>query len=209
MVAMEEAMTASVDQIALDRIRNCLYVAIAVNTGLRPRNQVGMHLDKNLIRRDAGWEVLFEPEEVKNGEPILHQVPVVLCPFIDRYVSVDRPRLLDRCRYPSHAVWLSTKGRELSAPGGALVFARIGQEMLGYPLNPNCVRHVQATRILENDPRDLTTASLALAHTDLATVSMYYDQSGSNAAQMVWRQVLDELRAGDPQGSPTKNGRRR
>jgi integrase/recombinase XerD len=190
---MEKAMGLPLLQVPLDRVRNCLFVGMAVLLGLRPRNQSSMRLERNLICRKDGWEILFEASEVKNGEPILHRIPAVLNPFVDRYLSVDRPRQLDRFPQTTDAVWLSRKGGPLSTQGCTVVFRWIGQEMLGYPLNPNCVRHVQATRILDNDPRDLKTASLALAHTDLSTVSTFYDQSGSRAAQAVWLQVLDEL----------------
>jgi len=195
--AMQEAMATPLDQLPLDRMRDCLIVAIAINSGLRPRNNAAMRIEENLIRRTTGWEILFEEDEVKNGHAILHPVPAVLNPFIERYLSVDRPRRLTPFMSGTDAMWLSRKGGQLSTGGCALVFARIGQEMLGYPINPNSVRHVLATRILDNNPRDLTTAALALAHNDLGTVSMFYDQSGGKAAQTAWLQLLDELRAGN------------
>jgi site-specific recombinase XerD len=120
----------------------------------------------------------------------------VLTPFVERYLTVDRPRLLTRCKQPTDAVWLSRKGGPLGQPGVALTFKRIGQKMLGYPINPHGVRHLQATRILDDDPRAQTTASLALAHSDPSTVSQFYDQSGSKAAQAVWLQLLADLPGG-------------
>jgi len=192
-LALEQAFEVPLDQLPVERVRDCVLIALTVTSGLRVRNLASMRLDQHLICRKTGWEVLFDATEVKNEEAILLKVPAFLNPFMDRYLGVDRVRLLARCKCPTDAVWLSRKGGPLGPNGIALAFKRIGEEMLGYPINPHCVRHALATRILDNDPQDLATASLALAHSDISTVSQFYDQSGSRAAQAVWLQVLDEL----------------
>jgi site-specific recombinase XerD len=196
LVALQQASEAPLDQLSVVRVRDCLLVALAIHSALRLRNIVAMRLDHNLIHRKSGWEILFDANEMKNQTPILCPVPPVLNPFVDRYVTVDRPRLLTRGGHPSDAVWLSSLGEPLRDQSIWLTFKQIGQEMLGYPINPHSVRHVQATRILNNDPQALTTASLALAHTDISTVSEYYDQGGSKAAQAVWLKLLADLPSG-------------
>lgn len=206
--AMQYAVEQPLERLPPERLRDCLLVAIAINSGLRLRNHAAMRLEHNLIRRKEGWEVMFDPSEVKNSEPILFQVPSILNAFIERYLNIDRPRLAGRCKSETDAVWLSLKGGPLSKPGIALVFNRIGREMLGYSINPHSVRHVQATRILDNDPRDLNVASFALAHGDIGTVSQFYDQSGSRAAQEVWRQMLADLTPADRTSPPQRRKRR-
>jgi hypothetical protein len=123
------------DQLPAERVRDCVLIALTVTSGLRLRNLVSMRLDRNLIRQNNGWEVLFDATEVKNEEAILSQVPALLNPFMDRYLDVDRVRLPRRCKCPTDAVRLSRKGGPLGPNRIALAFKRIGEEMLGYPIN--------------------------------------------------------------------------
>lgn len=197
--AMQAVLELPVERSPRDRLRNCLLVALAVTSGLRLRNLAALRLGHNLIRRKAGWEILFDRAEVKNGEAILSQVPPALVPFLERYLAVDRPRLAARGAGATDALWVSCRGGPLSPQNIQWVFRRVGVEMLGYPINPHAARHVQATRILDDDPRALEIASLALAHSDISTVSQYYDQSGSQGAQAAWLELVAELQFGERQ----------
>jgi integrase len=122
-------------------------------------------------------------------------------------VDIDRPRLLTRCKGSIDAVWLSDKRRALSKQGVQLVFNRIGMEMLGFPINPHCTRHVAASRILQNDPQALETASLALAHKDTKMVSEFYDQSGAGSAQAAWLQLVTAIQLGEGGRMMNRTGR--
>ena len=195
LAAMAADMELPLERLRPNRIRDCLLVAFSVLSGLRVRNQAAMRLDHNLICRKEGWEVIFDGSEVKNGEAILFNTSIMLRPFLERYLHVDRPRLLSKNRGMTDAVWLSCSGTPLSKQGIALAHARIGQEMLGYPINPHRARHTLASRIIENDPRDINIASYALAHSDVSTASMFYDESGCGGAQKVWLQLVDDILA--------------
>jgi hypothetical protein len=196
-IAMQKAMQIPVDRVRRDRIRNCLMVALAVISGLRLRNVAFMRLGRNLIERKAGWDIMFDADEVKNDAAILCHVPALFSPFIERYLTVDRPRTIAKRGVDTDAVWVSPRRlrRGLSSGNIAWVFGQIGTEMLGYPITSHSVRHVEATRILENDPRALETASLALAHTNLRAVCEFYDQSGPRAAQMVWLELVADMQS--------------
>jgi hypothetical protein len=93
-IAMQKAMQIPVDRVPRDRIRNCLMVALAVISELRLRNVAFMRLGRNLIERKAGWDIMFDADEVKNDAAILCHVPALFSPFIERYLTVDRPRTI-------------------------------------------------------------------------------------------------------------------
>jgi len=165
LAALQEAIATPLDRLAADRVRDCLLVVLAIILGLWLRNIAAMRLEHNFIRRKAGWEIMFEGYEVKNGEAFLYQVPSLLNPFIDRYLSVGRLRLMAGRKIEADAVWVGQPGPSrgrLMANRIREIFNRIGNERLGHPTNPHSVRHVAATRILDNDPRALGTAAFAL-----------------------------------------------
>ncbi len=90
---------------------------------------------------------------------------------------------------------MSARGNALSQDSVGAIFRRVGNAMLGYPINPHSTRHVAATRILDDDPRALNTASLALGHKKLRTASEFYDRSGPRAPQAVWLSLVDGIRS--------------
>ena len=104
-------------------------------------------------------------------------------------------------------VWISGRGGAL-APGTIwFIFARVGKAMLGYPINPHGTRHVAATRILDDDPRALNTASLALGHKKHSTVPEFYDQSARDAPQTVWLSLVDDIRSEASRTRAQRTGR--
>jgi hypothetical protein len=92
-------------------------------------------------------------------------------------------------------VWLSARGGALSPATVGAIFDRVGMEMLGYPIIPHSTRHVAATRILDDDPRALNIASLALGHKKTQSTSEFYDRSGPRATQAVWLSLVDGIRS--------------
>ena len=75
--AMREAIAASGGPKRATCFRDHLFVAVAVSTALRSRNLREMRLGVNLVRRKAGWEIIYDSSEVKNGEVIVGRLPRV------------------------------------------------------------------------------------------------------------------------------------
>ncbi len=94
--AMQDALAAPNRPPVASRFRDHLFVAVAVSTALRSRNLREMRLGLNLVRRKIGWEIIYDGSEVKNGEAILGRLPPVLDPSIERYIEIERLRLLKR-----------------------------------------------------------------------------------------------------------------
>lgn len=177
--------------LALTR-RNHLIVGVALLTMLRMRNLHGIRLSKNMVRREHRWELAFGADETKTNSPLVVHVPATLTKHLDRYLEIDRPLLLGggTC----DALWLTRFGEALTDQSVRFVFMQTTETLIGVRLNPHSVRHAAATALLLHDPNAVEVASSALGHDDSRTVTRFYDQSGSTAAQAVWRSVLSKYR---------------
>lgn len=205
--AMLEALAAPGGPPSATAFRDYLIVAVAVTTALRSRNLAEMRFGLNLVQRKTGWEIIYDGSEVKNGEAVLGRLPPVLDPFIERYINVERPHRLMGPGSSTDMVWISARAGALSPRNIWFIFARVGKAMLGYPINPHSVRHVAATRILDDDPRALNTASLALGHKKLSTASEFYDQSAPHAPQVVWLSLVDGIKSEASRTRARRTGR--
>jgi integrase len=211
--AMRQVIGQPTDLKSSVRMRDCLVVAVGVITSLRLRNLSNMRLERNLIRRPNGWEILFDRAETKNGEPFLSYIPEALCPLVERYITVEWVRLTANREVPTDAVWPSMKGGGLARATIRQIFTQITTEFLGYAINPHPTRSAMATRILTDDPRALSTASLALTHSDIGTVTQFYDESGSRLAQEKYLEIIAHDRGRSarriPRGGRRSSGLRR
>lgn len=187
-------------------IRDHLLVAFAVCSGLRMRNLAAIRIGENLVARPHGWDILFEAHETKAKVPIALRWPEALRPFLGQYLAAYRPVLLRRCKTPLAALWVSARGNSLSMPMVHLVFARIGRETIGRPINPHCVRHTLATTLLTEDPNALAVAAAALAHRGTDTVVRYYDESTSAPAQMIWQRLKQRTLQGAADDASQRHG---
>jgi len=170
------------------RQRDCVLLAVAMHTSVRLRNLLMMRIDRHLLRRPVGWEVLFDSDETKGGEPIAARIPPALEPFLERYLTVSRPFLLD-LGTPTDQLWISGRGTPLSENGMRGAFHRLGMALLGDHMHPHEVRYVMASTLLRYNPNALNVAAAALAHKSTATVTEYYDRTGFEVAQGVWQAV--------------------
>ena len=118
---------------------------------------------------------------------------------MDKYIEVDRPRLLGPTR-SCKAVWVSRdkRGPALRSDSIRDAFIRIGRQMIGRPLSPHQVRYAAATTLLTRDPRVGKLVSALLTHDDERSVPECYDQSGDAAAQAIWRDLKKEIRGTQP-----------
>ena len=103
-------------------------------------------------------------------------------------------RLVAGREVPTDAVWPSRNGGGLGREAIRQIFAQISTEFLGYAINPHATRSAMATRILTDDPRALSTASLALSHSDTSTVTLFYDELGPRLTQERYAEIMERTR---------------
>src|ERR1700722_1098425 len=111
-VALDEAMNWPLTETTDLRVRDLLLAGFGISSPIRFRNLWELRVGHDLIRRKTAWEILLEEYEVKNRLTVQHTIPSILTPFADRYVAVDRPRLLRANR--ADRMWISSEARWMS-----------------------------------------------------------------------------------------------
>lgn len=178
----------AIDRDTAPAYRDGVLVAVALLTGLRPRNQRALALGESILRRPAGWEVLIEARGTKRHRPIACVIPDWLTPHLDHYVDAVRPTLLASKKGVS-ALWISQRRRRISRACHTQAFATVSA-LIGTTLRPHSVRHVMATELLALDPRHSILAAAALGHTDPEMVALHYDRGDAAPELKVWRRVV-------------------
>jgi integrase len=196
------ALEAGPRQVATARAwRDIAIVVLAVHTGLRVTNLGDLVVGRHLERLDGVWRLSLEAQETKTGRPFSVLLSERIGGLLDRWMDHWRPVLLGG-REDHGALWLNAGGRATQAKALPLVFARVGEELLGRKVNPHLVRHVMATGLLRDDPTAVRRAAAGLGHANTRSVSEVYDRSGSAGAQQLWRTTLRRAARGQGWAGP-------
>lgn len=182
-----------------DRRRDCLIVAISLYTALRRRNLHDLALGSTFLRGSSTWRIRYAAGGSKTGAPILMRLPPVLVPHIDRYIEMDRPRLLGPTR-TCPAVWVSRdrRGPALKLKSINNAFTRVGLRLIGRRLSSHQTRYAVATTLQTMNPNAGEITSALLVHADKGTVPEFYDQSDDAVAQAIWRGIKKKIHGSKP-----------
>ena len=99
------------------QLRDGLLISILAFRGIRLRSITSLTLGGSMTRDpySGAWRLDLQPEDVKNRKYISTQLAVVLAPWLDRYVEVERQELLNGAR--SDAFWINWGGEKLEEKG--------------------------------------------------------------------------------------------
>jgi integrase len=194
LTAIHEVLKEPVTTDSVIRLRNLLIVAVTTTTALRRRNILALTIGESILRHKHGYEVRFPANAVKNSRAISMMLMPELTACIDQYVEVYRMHLLTGRGNAGSALWISNEGGRLAATSFAAAFRQVTTQFLGYRVNPHALRHGAATAILGTQSLQTDLASAVLAHKDPTTVDRFYDLSGNEAAQALWRDLLRKFR---------------
>jgi len=92
---------------------------------------------------------------------------------LQSYLETVRPKLLEKAKSPTSALFISTRGNAMSADMLRKVFKSVIQKAgLDESLSPHGIRHTFATDLLENGA-DLRSVQEMLGHASLSTTQIY------------------------------------
>jgi integrase/recombinase XerD len=92
---------------------------------------------------------------------------------LQSYLETVRPKLLEKAKSPTSALFISTRGNAMSADMLRKVFKSVIQQAgLDESLSPHGIRHTFATDLLENGA-DLRSVQEMLGHASLSTTQIY------------------------------------
>ena len=92
--------------------RDGLLIALISTWPIRRRSVAALTITRHVEFDAAGVNILLFPEDTKAKRSESFRVPEDLLPYLLRYLTEIRPRLLDRC--PHAGLWASNKGCPLS-----------------------------------------------------------------------------------------------
>ena len=93
--------------------------------------------------------------------------------WLRRYLDESRPVLLARAKDPTEALFLSTRGRRMSADALRTAFERrVTEAGLDPATTPHAMRHAFATELLDGGA-DLRSVQELLGHESLSTTQVY------------------------------------
>ena len=150
-----------------------LAIVILLYCPVRIGNLASIHLRRHLQRPGDGRVFLcFPANEVKNGQPLEAELPVVLVEMVDRHLATRSPALC-----PAQTPWLFPKrAGDVSMRPGQLsraVFRTIRKET-GLEMNVHLFRHLAAMIWLQAHPGAYEAVRRLLGHARLSrTLDVY------------------------------------
>ena len=160
-------------------IRGVVAMRIAVATAilrsapLRIANLAGLRLDRHLVRPGGPrslWQIDIPRHEVKNDQPLVHELPRRATVIVDRYIRGFRPLL--------------------AAPGNPYLFpsgsnpcnqAKLSQQIrgvladwVGIDMTPHQFRHFAGRVLQQHSPGAYAAIAQLLGHKDVRTTIAYY-----------------------------------
>lgn len=163
---------------------------------MRIKNLVSLHLEKNI--RWSGDErhprayLIFQPDEVKNGEYLDFDLPEPLAHQLKEYRDIYRPRLISG---QDHG-WLfpgagsSTTHKHKVTLSEQLCGAVANH--VGIVMNMHLYRHIAAFFYLQEHPGEYEVVRRLLGHKSIETTTMFYTEFEGIAARRLFATLLQD-----------------
>ena len=186
------AASAGNDREAACRYRDGLLIALLACRAPRRRNLAAMRIGEHLVRRDGVYWLVIAGTETKNHEPIEKPIPELLTPYVDAYLTDQRPALLNG--HDSDGFWVSHYGRPM---GEGAIYDRIRAitaSAFGHPINLHLFRDCLATATALEDPEHVGIIPAVLGHIDPASGERHYNQADTVSAARRYQEGILGLR---------------
>jgi integrase/recombinase XerD len=157
-----------------------LMMALEACKPLRFRNLLEMAVGRNLVREAGLYCLKFTAAETKAWQAIDAILPERLSPYIDAWLSVHRPILLDG--QVSDRLWITMWATPISKETLYQRFCKATLAELGTRLNPHAARHLVATSIAIAIPEEVEMIPFLLDHRNERIGRKYYNRAKSLSA---------------------------
>jgi integrase/recombinase XerD len=176
------------------RYRDGLMVALNAAAALRRRNLAAIRIGRNLVARGDCYILIFEADEMKTRRRHEIPLPALLTPFIEGYLTLHRPLLLQGATHD--ALWVSQYRAPLAMNGIGQRFPKLTKRMTGKRLTSHRVRHCLASSIVNCDPAHARNAVSLLGHVSYATSETFYVRGNMLLASRAQGSLIAARRAG-------------
>ena len=189
---------------AASRYRDAFALAFLVWAPIRRRNLAALNLGDTLRFEAGRWRVAFGAEATKDKSPLAFALPEddAYQQALEFFLMCIRPRLLrspaiahDALSHQCGPLWISTRGKAMTAHALYYAVTRSSERLLGAPLNPHLLRDCAASAITTARPDHVLAASRILGHNQLSTTLTHYEQASMLEAGARLQEVLEEIQA--------------
>lgn len=174
------------------RYRDGLMISLLALRPLRRRNFAAIEIGRHLVVMTGGLTLVFDAEETKTHVTLEFSVPDCLNVPLTYYIDHVRPDLLQGQR--TKRLWISERGKPMSAQAVYHRITKVTARVLGRPLNPHLFRDCLATTWAEEDPRHSRGAAALLGHRSFRTTERHYLHAEARRASRSYVSAIASLR---------------
>lgn len=175
--------------VRLATYRDGLMIALLAARPVRRRTLAGLRVNQHLMRTNERWRLVLAPEDMKNRRALEVDLPEILGPAIDRYLSDIRPRLLGNT--PTDMLWIATHGRPMALTAVGLMIRVRAKRRFGQEFGPHRFRHALGTTMPAADPTNPGIAATILA-IGAGMVEEHYNRAGDHVAAAGLHAALEQ-----------------
>jgi integrase len=175
-------------------MRIAVAIVILQSAPLRIANLAGLRFDRHLVRPGGSrslWQIDIPPHEVKNHEPLAHELPRRATALVDRYVRRFRPCLAA----PGNPYLFPVESGQKGPHGLSQQIRRALADWVGIDMTPHQFRHFAGRLVQQHSPGAFAAIAQLLGHRDVRTAITYYSGLDTLSAGRHFDEILEAERS--------------
>jgi len=190
--AMRESLGGDGNSTDTSLYRAGLAVALLAAAPMRIANFAALEIGQQLRREGDHWTVYLAADETKTRRADVWPISNRLRLYLERYLTVVRPALLQRSRHSIDMarLWIGDSGRPIGDQVLRRIITTLTRERLGVTINPHSFRHCAATTFALERPRDALQTSALLGHASPQTTERHYIVQQRQLVQQDYMQLV-------------------
>jgi integrase len=175
-------------------MRSAVAIGILQSAPLRIANLAGLRVDRRLVRpggQRSLWQIDIPAHEVKNDQPLVHELPRRVTTLVDRYIRRFRPVLASPGNPYLFPVGLTHKGSH----GLSQQIRGVLADWVGIDMTPHQFRHFAGRVMQQHSPGAFAAIAQLLGHKDVRTTIAYYAELDTLSAGRQFDAFLEAERS--------------
>ena len=169
-------------------------IGILQSAPLRIANLAGLRLDRHLVRPGGPrslWQIDIPSQEVKNDQPLVHELPRRVTTLVDHYLRRFRPALAAPGNNYLFPVGSTHKGLH----GLSQQIRGVLADWVGIDMTPHQFRHFAGRVMQQHSPGAFAAIAQLLGHKDVRTTIAYYAELDTLSAGRQFDAFLEAERS--------------